>query len=73
MWDDEHKPQPNPGVPKPYPTGGDLDPQVIINPSPPPTPQPNPGAPKPYPTGGDLDPFIVGYHRWVVGGGEQRG
>jgi peptide chain release factor 2 len=24
-------------------------------------------------TGGDLDPFIVGYHRWVVGGGEQRG
>ena len=24
-------------------------------------------------TGGDLDPFIVGYHRWVVGGGEERG
>ena len=23
-------------------------------------------------TGGDLDPFIVGYHRWVVGGRQQH-
>ena len=23
-------------------------------------------------TGGDLDPFIVGYHRWVVGGRQQN-